>query len=262
MKVIASDLDGTLLDSNAKFSEDSRKLIKKIRSKGYLFGIATGRPYFRVKSVIPDVEELFDFLICNNGAEVYDFVADRHHQQFPLQKELIEEIIIEARELGANPILYGENCMFTERKDSYNQGIDDVSNVRYVDDVTELLEATHPKIIFSLTESLGAKIVEHFSNKKNTPYNVFKSQRELVEFMDSRVNKEIGLEWFCHYHDISLDEVMSFGDNDNDYELVNAAGIGVAMSNATDYVKSAADHIAKSNDENGVYQFLTDYLSI
>ena len=54
---------------------------------------------------------------------------------------------------------------------------------------------------------------------------------------------------------------MAFGDNDNDYEMIQAAGIGVAMSNATDLVKSAADHIAKSNDEQGVYHFLMDYLS-
>ena len=78
--------------------------------------------------------------------------------------------------------------------------------------------------------------------------------------MDPRVNKEVGLEWFCEHHDIKLSEVISFGDNDNDYELVKAAGVGVAMDNATDHVKSVADYITKSNDEDGVYHFLKNYL--
>lgn len=261
MKVFVSDLDGTLLDSQGKFHEDMRELIKVIRSKGYLFGIATGRPHFSVKATIPDADELFDFLICNNGAEIFDFVGDRYHQQYPLDGDLVKEIIEANLDMGANPILYIEDKMLTAYKDEYNERVKSFLNVEIVDNIFDYIQNTHAKVIFSVDPKDSEKIISYHQEVSKNRYNAFRSQKELVEFMDPRVNKEVGLEWFCSYHNISLDDVMSFGDNDNDYELVRAAGTGVAMGNATDYVKSVADHIAKSNDEQGVYHFLMEYLS-
>ncbi|WP_268892257.1 Cof-type HAD-IIB family hydrolase [Erysipelothrix urinaevulpis] len=261
MKVFVTDLDGTLLDAKGKLHPDMKELIKVIRSKGFLFGVATGRPLFSAKAAIPDAEEIFDFLICNNGGEIYDFVGRQYHQQYPLTKDVMNEIIEDNLKLGANPILYINDQMVTAFEDVYNQRVRTFLDVVYEEDIYSVVPETLPKIIFSVTPELGKDVISFHKEKANARYNAFKSQNELVEFMDPRVNKEVGLEWFCQQHNIDLSEVMSFGDNDNDYELVRAAGVGVAMNNATDYVKSVADHVAKSNDEQGVYHFLMDYLS-
>ena len=261
MKVIAVDLDGTLLDSDHQIHPDMQELIQVLRSKGYIFGVATGRPYFSVLSVIPNPKESLDFLICNNGADIYDYMDDSHHEQFPLPGDVVKEIISENLKLGANPILYNVDHMITVFKDDYNQKVASFVETKFVDNILPFVEETQAKVIFSVSDQVALDVLAYHQEKADPRYNFFKSQRELVEFMDPRVNKEVGLEWFCDTHGISLKNVMSFGDNDNDYEMVKAAGLGIAMDNATDHVKSVADHIAPSNDDMGVYKFLLDYLS-
>ena len=261
MKVIAVDLDGTLLDSQKQLGADMRELIGVLRSKGYLFGVATGRPYFSALAAIPNPEELLDFLITDNGGEIQDYVANRSHQQYPISGDLVREIITENMALGANPVLNHNDELVMVDEGEYYNNIKKILKTKIDPNIMDYVKESQAKVIFSVDEETAQKVMAYHTEKNDPRYHFFKSQKELLEFMDPRVNKEVGLEWFCDYHKIELSQVMAFGDNDNDYEMIQAAGIGVAMSNATDLVKSAADHIAKSNDEQGVYHFLKDYLS-
>lgn len=261
MKMIVSDLDGTLLNDEVKVSENTHEVLQMLRGQGYKIGIATGRPLFSAKASLPNLEKDYDFAVTNNGGNVYDFVEGTDHEQYPLSGDLVLEILEKFKPLGANPILYIDEKMYTEREDFYNRRIRGMLDMEFVGEIEPYVRETHPKIIFSATEEVVEKMVALNKAEPDSRYNMFKSQTELVEFVDPRVNKEVGLEYYCEDHNIELSEVIAFGDNDNDYEMVKAAGVGVAVKNATDKVKSVADYITDSNDEEGVYRFLINYFS-
>ena len=260
-KIIVSDLDGTLLNGDIKVSDKTQTLIKKLRNEGYIFGVATGRPLFSVLSSVSNAKALFDFAICNNGGDIHDFSDHTTHHHMPLKGETVLEIVEQYRPLGANPILYLEGQMVTERPDEYNHRIRNMLDIVFVGDIVPRIEKEHAKVIFSATPEVVEKMQAYYQAHPSSDYKMFKSQKELVEFTNPKINKEMGLEWYCAKHGYSLDQVLSFGDNDNDYEMVKAAGVGVAVDNATDYVKSVADHITKSNVEDGVYHFLTSFFA-
>lgn len=261
MKMIVSDLDGTLLNDEVRVSENTHEVLQMLRQEGYKVGIATGRPLFSAKASVPNLEEDYDFAVTNNGGNVYDFEKGSEHEQYPLSGDLVLEILKKFKPLGANPILYLDGIMYTEREDFYNRRIKGMLDIDFVEDMGDYVRESHPKIIFSASEEVVDKMVALNEAEPDSRYNMFKSQAELVEFVDPRVNKEVGLEHYCQEHGIDLSEVIAFGDNDNDYEMVKAAGVGVAVKNATDKVKSVADYITNSNEEEGVYRFLVNYFS-
>lgn len=258
-KIFVTDLDGTLLCEDKEISPNTRKAIESLREQGHIFAIATGRPFPSSLSSIPDLESLFDFGIFNNGANVYDFKDKEIHDQFPLSNETITDIITTYRPLGANPILFTGEIMYCDKEDEYTEKVSSFLNVQYVN-VLNHLENTHEKIIFSaFGETMDA--IERYSIENTNPnYRSFKSQSELIEFMDPRVNKWYGIEYYLNKYNLDKKNVITFGDNDNDVEMVEHAHLGYAMENATPAVKAVTAHIAPSNENEGVYQIIKTYL--
>ena len=259
IKIIVSDLDGTLLSSKKEISANTQAELQRLKKEGYILGVATGRPLFSVLASVPNAKTLFDFAICNNGGDIHDFSDETTHHNLPLSGKTVLEIVETYRPLGANPILYLNNQMVTERPDDYNHSIRNMLDIVFVGDIVPKIEDEHAKVIFSATPEVVKKMQAYYAEHPSEDYKMFKSQEELVEFTNPKINKELGLEYYCEKHGYRLEEVLSFGDNDNDFEMVRAAGVGVAVSNATEHVKSVADHLTLSNDEEGVYHFLKSY---
>ena len=258
-KIFVTDLDGTLLSDDKKISLNTRKAIKALRDEGHIFAVATGRPFPSSIGSIPDLESLFDFGVFNNGANIYDFKDKEIFDQHPLSNEVISDIIKTYRPLGANPILFTGEVMYCDKEDHYTERVSTFLNVQYVD-VLDYLEDTHEKIIFSAFGETMDSIEQYSIENPNPIYRSFKSQSELIEFMDPRVSKWHGIEYYLNKYNLDKKNVITFGDNDNDVEMVENAQIGYAMSNATAAVKAVANHVAPSNEEEGVYQILKNYL--
>ncbi|QIK70552.1 HAD family phosphatase [Erysipelothrix sp. HDW6C] len=260
MKVFVADLDGTLLNEMHELPKETEDLVHLVRSKGYHFGIATGRPYSSAVSTIPHLKTLFDFAVFENGGEVHDYRTGEIHNQFPLSGEKVKEIIKIGRHCNGNAILTQGEIMYVDKLDAYTDIVSAFMDVRKVD-MLEVVKEIHPKIIFSGTPEILECIAEYDREHPDPSYQVFKSQVDLIEFMDPRVNKCVGIEWYLNRHGISLQEVMSFGDNDNDISMVAGTGMGVAMKNATANVKAVADYVTDTNGNNGVYKFIVEFMS-
>lgn len=261
IKLFICDLDGTLLNSRHQVSEQMVELIQTIRAQGHYFGIATGRPDFSAIGVFKELKDICDVLVFYNGGGVHDFIDHETMDQFPLMNNHIQEIIAIGKTLGGNPILYDNNIMYTEREDFYSLHAEETGYGKVVfTDITTVIKQQHPKILFSADEATMNRLNQYVAENPHDTYRGFQSQKDLFEFVDQRVNKLLGIEWFCNRHAIDLREVMAFGDNDNDFEMIAGCGVGVAMKNATDKVKQAADVIIQSNDDDGIYHYLVDYL--
>lgn len=258
IKAFAVDLDGTLLNSEHEPDSNTLELAQTLRQKGYLFGIATGRPLYSAQSALPEMKSMFDFCISDNGGHVYDFVHDTHHEQFPLKQKTIFKILETYKQFGANPILSVDDTMYTEYEDDYNIRLRERVTVVYTD-IKQIVQETHAKLIYSVTPQQQMDIMNYATKHPDNDYRVFISQHNLIEFMDPRVNKQEGLLWLAKNHQLGLENFMTFGDSDNDLEMVAGSGIGVAMANAMANVKKAAKYETVSNDESGIYRFILDY---
>jgi Cof subfamily protein (haloacid dehalogenase superfamily) len=261
MKVFVTDLDGTLLNENRQLTPEMEMLIRLIRDKGYYFGIATGRPFFSAESAFDRIQDQVDFAICNNGGDIHDFISGEVHEQYPLSGSDVSEILDFGRALGGNAILGFDDILHIDFEDEYSKMMANYVDVE-VGDIKPLIKDHHAKIIFRGSPEVLKKIAEYDAEHPKESYKAFMSQADLIEFMDPRVNKLTGIEWFCQTHDIDIKDVMAFGDADNDIEMVAGVGVGIAMENATESVKAVAKHVTYANTDNGVYRYLIEYMSM
>src|SRR5690606_22853978 len=124
------------------------------------------------------------------------------------------------------------------------------------EDPTSLL--IHPKEehIHTLRDHLDefhAEVIEH--RKWGAPWNI-------IEIVKKGINKAVGLQKIAHYYQIPEDRIIAFGDEDNDLEMIEYAGVGVAMGNAIDPLKNIANHVTVTNEEHGIGTFLEEYLKL
>ena len=259
-KIFVSDLDGTLLDDQKVFHIETINAIQNLRKQGHLFGLATGRPQPSALVAIPNMEEIFDFAIFNNGANVHDFKDKEVKDRFPLDGETIKEIIETYEPLGANPLIFVGKTLHASKEDRYTTYLQKAGlNIVY-GKVMDHIQDSHEKIIFSVFDEVKVKAIETAHQNPDPRYHVFLSQDELIEFMDPRINKWVGIEWILDKYNLKQENTITFGDNDNDLPMIEHAHLGVVMSNGSDNAKSLAKEITEySNNDQGVMRFLEKY---
>lgn len=261
MTLFVTDLDGTLLNADHQLDETMRQYILELRSQGHIFGVATGRPFVSALQAVPDMEDIFDFGVFNNGANFVDFKDHETHDQYPLSKETIEYIIDTYAPLGGNPVLFIENDIYTHFEDAYHTRLSGLGYKIQYGPFNDKLHDSHEKIIFSVNDTTRQTMLEYYENNPHEDFVAFMSQAELLEFMDPRINKWVGVEYFIEKYKLDKHTTVSFGDNGNDLQLIQGADIGVAMENAIPELKAACDHVALHHDKMGVYSFIQDYLN-
>lgn len=256
IKAIAIDLDGTLLNQNHTIEPNTLQIIQVLRKKGILVGIATGRPYFNIDFDSIVLEDTFDFCICNNGAECYDFKNNTTHYQHQLSSKTVNHIYQKYKHFGGVPIITDDNVMYPEQKNEFIQMLPDSVDINY-DFFHEVLKKDQFKMIYNVTPTQQDQMIEYYSSNPHLEYRAIISQHNLVEFVHPNLSKVSGLEWIAKNHHLTLADFLAMGDSGNDIEMIRECGIGVAMGNALDFVKDAADHITNSNIDNGVYTYLS-----
>lgn len=275
IKLIALDLDGTLFNSKGKITEKTKKEIKRITDRGVHVVISTGRPYNGVPfEQIKDTG--IDYAITTNGAAIYristsqciyekcmDFSITGPIIEFLLNKDIHIDTYIDGE--GFTPFRCRENLYKLPIAHAMKQYIlatrTPVDNLYdYVRDCGKNVQ----KITLNFYPQpdgtrLHREEVRIFLESNPTIETVCGGFSNL-EFSKAGVNKGEGLLHLAELLSISADQTMAIGDSGNDYAILKAAGIGVAMSNASDDIKEIADYITVSNDEDGVATAIARYL--
>lgn len=239
-----------------------RILIKTLKQKGFMFGIATGRSLTSCLNDIPDLKELCDVIICNNGGYVYDCIDDVQENLYMLPVEIAHEIADLYKAGGFTPCLFHEAYFVAEAESTFTNTISKKIPFKLVADIKDEIQDEIYKLVFVIDNDDEMRAIKAYESKhKSSLYHGFQAQRDLYELMDPRINKAVGIQWFLNRHNLKLEEVMAFGDNDNDIQMIHQAGVGVAVKNATEPVKDVADYVADSNVNDGVYHFIMSYLT-
>lgn len=265
--LIALDLDGTLLTDDKVISERTKQTVLQAKQEGHVVVIATGRPH---RASINYYHELgLDTPMVNfNGALIHhptDKKWDALHSPLPLRTA--KKIIQTCYDVNVKNILaeirddiyldrYDEELMeIFQANLEHEVTIGSLKN-ELNDDPTSIL--IHPNLeqIESIRQVLDdehASVIEH--RKWGAPLNV-------IEIVRKGMNKAVGLKRIAHYYHIPQEKVIAFGDEDNDLEMIDYAGVGVAMGNAIHELKAVSKHVTATNEEDGIGQFLEDYLNI
>ena len=266
--LIALDLDGTLLTDKKQISPYTKQVVLKAKEEGHIVVISTGRPH---RASINFYHELgLDTPMVNfNGALIHHPTNsnwDALHNPMPIRTA--HKIIDACYDLKVNNIL--AEVMDDVYLDSYDNKIIDLfdqidTDPPYVigslkqkleEDPTSILVYPEDNQVEQLKNHLDqyhAEIIEH--RNWGAPWNI-------IEIIKKGINKAVGLQKIAYYYDIPEERIIAFGDEDNDLEMIDYAGVGVAMGNAIDQLKSIAKHETATNEEDGIGVFLESYLKI
>lgn len=265
IKLVAIDIDGTLLDSNKELPEENRRTIEAYAKKGIIFAFCTGRVMNEIE-LISDKLPSVKYAITCNGSLVYDISDRKCHKLIHGDTLSMEEVrsIYEFAdtqgfemmfELQADGVVYSDKkCI--ETPENYGVGYikELIRQTRVpVEDIKEYIyERTKDvgklNIFFPDTETRNKAL----DSLKSLDYDFAYSEPTNVDINKKGANKGRGLEMLMKHLGLAKEEVMAIGDNYNDLELLQATPHAVVMDNAPEEIKNYASYITMSNDENGV----------
>ena len=265
VKLIAFDLDYTLLDSEKRLSAENLAALTLAAEKGIYTVPATGRLYNGLPEEIKNLPS-FRWCILGNGARIYDAANDitAAAAEIPLADAF--EIFDFMESVGLRYDCYAGDSAWIERKDfdELDTFIEDKATCRFirsvrtpVDGLREFLKANFDSIlkiqVYFEDPELRLRMLRELPERY--PKLGFSSSIPVnMEINSKKANKGAGLMMLCDYLGIDVSETAAFGDGLNDMEMIETAGIGIAMANAEEKLKAAADMITGSCEESGVAQ--------
>lgn len=252
-KLIAADMDGTLLDDRKNITPKNLTAIKKAMSDGAIFAFSTGRPPIAVEPYRKIIGENVP-VIAYNGAMVVLGENDIFFNQ-TLTREQSEIILKHVKKYGTMACIWSRNRLYvTElgaRADKYKINV--MTEPGLFDDPETIINQGITKFLWYDTAERTALFRQELAEQfKELGITVCPSTSEYLEFFSSNVSKALSLERLAKHYGIRREEIIAFGDNFNDLEMIEYAGLGVAMQNAPDGVKAAADFVTVSNNEDGI----------
>ncbi|WNX86430.1 HAD family hydrolase [Agathobaculum sp. NTUH-O15-33] len=263
IKLVAADLDGTLLDSDKQLSPDLFPLIGALEKQGVRFAPASGRQYYNLREMFaPMADELV--YISENGAMVCDGAKVISFSAMPA--EVVQRAVETAREIpGASAILACREGAFYEN-DKDGVFLENMAHYyarrRYAPDLLRLAEREPVCKVAVFCSRKAESTVLPALAPFAAEAQVALSGADWVDLMRPGMNKGQAIGSLCEALGIAPEDCMAFGDYLNDLELLQSVGESFAMANAHDTLKKTAKYICPSNDEDGVCRTIRHILGI
>lgn len=265
IKLIAIDIDGTLLNDQHQVTSEVKAALDEAQARGIKIVLCTGRP---IIGVLPLVEELGldkqdDFVISYNGSIIQDAHTKEKISLHGLTHEDFLDIEMTARRLDVHLHTETEEHIYTANRDISPYTVHEAYLVnmpiryRTPEEMTpdlsiiKMMMIDDPEKLARVEQELPDFMRERFTVVKSTPF--------FLEILNKNVNKGAAVHQLATHLGLTSDEVMAIGDNENDLEMIQYAGTGVAMGNATENVKNHATVITKTNNEHGVAHAIRTY---
>ena len=251
-RMVFSDMDGTLLKSASEIKEKNIEMVGKAVDQGVEFVICTGRGVYGVERFLEKLHLLGrpGYVICQNGAAVYNLENMEMVLKHSFSSDDLRPVVEAARAEGVEVYLYDDRTFLTEKVTPQVEAYCRVmhADMRILPDGLEY-EGYFTKCLLSGSyEQLDAvrKRVEPIIAGK---LNHFFSGPQYLEFVKTGVSKGRALQETAEKAGVPLGEVIAIGDSENDLSMIQAAGLGVAVANAQEHVKAAADYVTETTCE-------------
>lgn len=269
-KLIAVDMDGTLLNSDNVVSDKNKNMLKVATEKGIQVVISTGRIFTSAKYYAHLLGLITPIIACN-GAYVCEYHKNRVIYDNDIDMYNANKIIDILEENNAFYRFYDNNNFYLKNLESmsnkygeWKTNAEDIFKVKVVvlDDVKNYVKEHKPKIYkYVVVEEDDEKlnrIKQQIMSIKGI--EVVSSWRGSFDIMNAGVSKGNALKELCRIYNIDRNEVIAIGDNHNDISMIEFAGTGVAMGNGEEEVKRIANIVTDTNDNDGVAKVLKDLI--
>jgi Cof subfamily protein (haloacid dehalogenase superfamily) len=261
-KLVALDMDGTMLNENRKLNYRVKDAIRKVREMGVNVILVSGRGYTAIKKFVDELE-LDEIVVSLNGAAATDCSGEKLIFSENIDKNICKKMILLCEEMEIPTMLFTGNDVFVE---SINKGTEffmnhDQAKVKPVGKLSKFFDG-QPVGKLLMTEdnqrlvTLRDKSLKVFDDKLTVTFSL----PYYLEAYSPNINKGIILEKIGLYYGIKKEEMIAMGDGENDIPMIEYAGMGIAMGNAVQALKDKANYITLTNIEDGVAYALKKYI--
>lgn len=263
VKLIATDLDGTFVDNKKNVPEANSRMINILTEKGMVFVPSSGRDLPSIKDLLKDIKEI-KYYSCFNGARI--FRGEELIYSVKMNKEMCLDILKKGLELNLNySATSGYDVCYSQLDTEYYNEFKS-PETKYTfhsnEDGNNLKTFDFEKIVFFGNQDKFKVLRAYVEDKYSDKVNIFGSGDEVIDIVSKECSKGAGLKIIANEMGIALDEMMAFGDNENDLSMLKAVGYPVAMINGKDFVKEQIKtHTEENNEAGGVGVFLEKFFA-
>ncbi len=266
-KLVVSDIDGTLLDSSRRLPRENIEAVRELIRQGHMFAIATGRIFGTARMVAQEFGDDADmYIISCAGAEIRNTADSLPIYLSVMDKNLVARIAEIAESHGYSYQVYTEMSMVSKRPNPFleryvAESLTLPEYLRYDVDMHGSplnVEGIQKVAITFYDKALTDELLRDLDALKGINYA--HSHRHGIDILPSGTDKGTALRRLAEHLNVNIENTYAIGDEDNDVVLLNAAGTGIAMANASESTKRAARAVTLSNDEAGVAAAIYRYV--
>ena len=267
IKLVALDLDGTLFDNSSRISERNLTAIRSITDKGIHVVISTGRPFEGIP--FDQIKGTgINYAITANGSGIYEISTGKCLYENAMDEELVTPILnfLLTRDIHMDAFIGGKGytpvqCVETAQKLTVPSSIKNyiITTRTRLDNILQFIHENQLKVqkmTLNFYPEADGTLIDRETVRKflvsNPSITTVCGGYNNLEFTRADANKGVGLRKLAEILGVNPDATMAIGDTENDLAIIEAAGIGVAMGNATDAVKARADYVTTTNTKDGV----------
>ncbi|MBR5508156.1 MAG: HAD family phosphatase [Clostridia bacterium] len=258
--LICTDLDGTLLKNDKTISEETLKKIRYFQSEGGYFTFITGRSPHAVGRLADKINPNCPYG-CINGGGLYDHKRGEYVRISYLDEEFrgIAKLVEDKMDTIGYQVITKDGLYFCRENEAmaeYRRVTGEANTVRKLDEITERVV----KIVFGDMDKRQLLNLERLVNlhPKKDRFNFVRSEETLLEMLPREVHKDKALKMLCEHLSLDIKNTVAVGDYTNDVEMIKTAGVGIAVENANEDAKKAADHITVSNENDAIAKVIDD----
>lgn len=264
-EILVLDIDGTLTNSQKEVSEQTMNAILKAQERGHIVVLASGRPTPGILDLAKRLKlsEYNGYVLSYNGGKIIRCKNNEIIYQKPLPHEIIPKLYEAAVENSVGILTYEDNYVIAGTDiDEYILKEVKLNHMtlKKVDNFPSYVTFEVNKCLITGHGSHLEKVEQIMKAKFGDLLNIYRSEPYFLEIMPQNIDKAYSLSKLLEYLGLSNEQMISCGDGFNDVSMIQYAGLGVAMANAQDIVKEAADYITLSNDEDGIAHVIHEFL--
>lgn len=269
IKLIAIDLDGTLLTDDKKISDKNKTVLTQAKEQGVKVVICTGRPLFAIEPYLDRLElrDEGDYSITFNGSSVQKNDTGEtllaHSLSFDEVSRVANEMV--SLNLPLDIISVDTVIHLETAKEPYTSIYESMNPLLKVEHATlDTLDKNRlfNKMVVAVETSYLDEKLAQLPKELLEEFNIMKSRDNLLEIIHKEASKAAGIDELANYLGIKQSEVMAIGDEENDFSMIEYAGLGVVMENGSQGVKDIAKFVTKSNQEDGVAHAVEKFVLI
>lgn len=256
-KLIAMDLDGTLLNDQKVITEKTKAALMAAQNKGIRLALASARPspgLFRERDAL-DMQNFNGILMSYNGGRIVDAETGNVLFETSMDVQETKKVLRQLEKLPVTPILDDGAKFYVTEKDGYKVDYECRNNnmiCSEVGNLADFLTFAPIKILMSVQPEELPIVQKQIAAFLPESLTVVQTAAFYLEIIPKVINKGQGIRDICKVLGMEPAEVIAFGDAENDIPMLRAAGMGVAMGNAQETVKAAADMVTLSNNDDGI----------